>query len=795
MNTTEYRLAASAAVASLLTALTLTPLLKGLGWFVAVTVTVTVLTFVGAAARRWLRWWPGVVVLQVLAATLTLTQLFARQGAVAGFLPGPATWSIVGDLLNAGLTATREEAPPVPSSLGLMLVVTGGVSTAALLVDLVAVSLRKPAAAGLPLLAVYCVPAAVLPGGLSWLWFVLGAAGFLLLVGADSTDRVQAWGRVLIAGRDAADDVRTLGGPLAGARRLAVCCLVTAVVVPAAVPGLGEQLLGSKGDVPGKGGGGSITVINPILRIGEDLKQRNDVVVLRYRTTATAPEPLRIVSDDSFDGTKWEPSKGKIPRSNRVQNGLPAAPGLTDMAPKQPLRTVIRTLDLNQTYLPLPYPTTKVQIEGPWLFDDRTLNVVGDQVRTRNLQYVADHLAVQPSPEQLRQAPAPSSGMLERYGTLPKNTPNEIFTTANRIAGNGTNYEKAVNLQQWFRNDGGFVYSEDVLPPKGKDASSQDAVSAFLRNKQGYCVQFASSMAVLARALDIPSRVGVGFLPGTKQRNGEWEISVRDAHAWPELYFEGIGWVRFEPTPSTRAGQVPQWSLPPTEAETEAQSSSTAHASVPVPSAAPHAHQTEPQPQPDTEQPPLLERVLDAVPWRVLGVIALLLALGALPLGLARLVRARRWRRATRSPSAGRVEAAWDDLRERLEDLGVTWAASWTPRALQLRLADDHELVGSERVALGRLVTDVEQVRYAPPGAPVRAVRELRADVELVVAGVTRSAAVPAWARHRARWVPLSGWRALTGAARRVGVATDEAGRRAGALSTSVRRLAERVDR
>ena len=61
----------------------------------------------------------------------------------------------------------------------------------------------------------------------------------------------------------------------------------------------------------------------------------------------------------------------------------------------------------------------------------------------------------------------------------------------------------------------------------------------FLKVKRGYCVHFASAMAVMARTLDIPARVVVGFLPGTRGANGTWTVSLRDAHAWPELYFQG----------------------------------------------------------------------------------------------------------------------------------------------------------------------------------------------------------------------------------------------------------------
>ena len=73
-------------------------------------------------------------------------------------------------------------------------------------------------------------------------------------------------------------------------------------------------------------------------------------------------------------------------------------------------------------------------------------------------------------------------------------------------------------------------------------------------------------MALMARTLDIPSRVQVGFTPGEQDEDGTWVVTVHDAHAWPELWFEGVGWVRFEPTPGGGdGGATPGWAPVPQE--------------------------------------------------------------------------------------------------------------------------------------------------------------------------------------------------------------------------------------
>jgi hypothetical protein len=69
----------------------------------------------------------------------------------------------------------------------------------------------------------------------------------------------------------------------------------------------------------------------------------------------------------------------------------------------------------------------------------------------------------------------------------------------------------------------------------------------------------------MARTVGIPARVAVGYLRGTIQDDGSRVVGAHDAHAWPELYFHGTGWVPFEPTPAARTGSAPTWTVPPAD--------------------------------------------------------------------------------------------------------------------------------------------------------------------------------------------------------------------------------------
>ena len=139
---------------------------------------------------------------------------------------------------------------------------------------------------------------------------------------------------------------------------------------------------------------------------------------------------------------------------------------------------------------------------------------------------------------------------------VPEDLPEVITTRAREVTRDAeSDFAKAVALQDWFRQDGGFRYSLEQ-----RSGSGMDLLAYFVTDDRvGYCEQFAAAMAAMGRALDIPSRVVVGFLDGTTQPDGRILYTSDDRHAWPEMYFSGVGWVRFEPTPGQRAGATPPW--------------------------------------------------------------------------------------------------------------------------------------------------------------------------------------------------------------------------------------------
>lgn len=157
------------------------------------------------------------------------------------------------------------------------------------------------------------------------------------------------------------------------------------------------------------------------------------------------------------------------------------------------------------------------------------------------------------------QRPLPADA--DAYLALPDSLDEDIAALAQaQTAGLETDFERGVALEAWFRSNE-FTYTTDI--PAGHGATD---VSAWLLvedspfYRAGYCENFATSMAVMARTLGIPSRVVLGFTPGEEFEPDlddpdadptDQYVVVRDrnAHAWVELWMPSQGWVRFDPTP------------------------------------------------------------------------------------------------------------------------------------------------------------------------------------------------------------------------------------------------------
>ncbi len=138
------------------------------------------------------------------------------------------------------------------------------------------------------------------------------------------------------------------------------------------------------------------------------------------------------------------------------------------------------------------------------------------------------------------------TSITRRFLMLPAGLPQRVKELAIRLtATEPTLYDRVIAIEQFLRN---YEYSLQVDRPP----PTQDLVDYFLfESRKGYCDYYASAMVVMARAAGIPARLAVGYASGTYNlKLKRFVVSRADAHAWPEIYFPGIGWVPFEPTAS-----------------------------------------------------------------------------------------------------------------------------------------------------------------------------------------------------------------------------------------------------
>ncbi|MER6674233.1 DUF3488 and transglutaminase-like domain-containing protein [Streptomyces sp. NPDC000983] len=753
------RLALSAAVATLAASCALLPLVDQPSWLFQALLLLAVQTGVGMAARRIPLARALTVTAQALVTLMLLTLLFTRDQALFGLVPGPEAVARFGDLLQTGTEDVGRYAIPAPLSEGIRLLLVGGVLVIGLAVDTLAVTFRSAAPAGLPLLALYSVAAGLSDGAGDWVWFLVAAAGYLMLLLAEGRDRLSQWGRVFgAAPRVPGAENTGAVAPVRSGRRIGVVALGIALVVPIGLPAMNGGLLDGAGTGvgSGSGGGGTISAVNPLVSLRDSLNVDEDRQVLSLRTTTDdlSDMYLRIVSLDDFDGTTWKPSKRNI---TSVPDEFPTPIGLSPDIKRTEVRTRISAANwYAQDWLPMPYPPSGVDIRGNWRYEPLGMTLVGDHGQnTRGMTYTVESLDVQPTAEQLADAPAPSAAILREFTELPSSLPEEVARTAREVtAGTDNPYEQAVALQEWFAVSGGFQYDTDV-----QVGSGSSAIVRFLRDKQGFCVHFSFSMAAMARSLGIPARVAVGFAPGTPQGDKSVSVGLRDAHAWPELYFEGAGWTRFEPTPTR--GSVPTYTQPDVSGEALPDVARPTQRESEAPSAAPSQSQSCAAGNPElcaSESPQAaLAAGGDGPKWYALLAWSLA-GLAVLLLPLAPLL----WRlrtRAVRLGAHGRSEAeaaphtlaVWQELTDTAWDFGIAPDESQTPRKAAARIVRLGHLDPEAAAAVHRVADAVEQVLYAPTPRPTAGLAQ---DVRTVVAALRAS--LSRGTRLRAVFMPRS---------------------------------------
>ena len=699
-----------AGLATLAATLPLTTLFTPtVAWLGPSLLAVVLVAVTGMAVRLVTPLRPLVVLAQlvVLVHVTALTQL--RGHLWNDILPIPESGRALGVLLGDAYTTIISYSAPAPANRGVVLGISLLVGLTALAVDAMSVTWRSPAAAGVPLLAAFLTSATNSGEGLA-AWFVIPPAlAWLAMVGRQGVGSLRAWGMASPRSSTGQDPTTAYAN---AARVAGVLALAAAVVLPGVLPHLPTTFLaeGLGRSDTGRGNGSSLRLSSSI-DIARDLGDRSSDPVIVYRTSATSAVPLRVAVLDTYRRGRWTSSSDFtfVPLDGRLPGTAadPAVERTTDRIEVTTNRVGVPQVALPENSTGSPFPG------GSWQMTTEGLVQLTEPVSA----YTVDYVSLRPSDGDFTAELAAGAPERDDLVIDPRSEADVRALLAEIVEPGAAAVEVARDIQAYLRGSS-FTYSEELAEETAEGTRPEEPLVRFLETRQGYCVQFASAMIMLSRAAGIPARMAVGFLPGT-QDGDEWVVQVDDAHAWPELFFPRLGWVRFEPTPGVRAGAPPTYTLQST--------ASGGSDGAPTPSAsAPDTTSGANRPEQDdtigttdttTDTPTggpvqLLSDHLLAV-FAVLAVVVMVLLVpgGAWLARRSALLKAR--------DEAERVEAEWESLVLRLGDIGITASEGATPRQATTQLGRDAYLSAPESAALGRVTSTLEQARYARPGAPV----------------------------------------------------------------------------
>ncbi|MCW2526864.1 MAG: Transglutaminase-like enzyme putative cysteine protease [Pseudonocardiales bacterium] len=672
-------------------------LIDGVGATLCVLVPAMVLRY--RSVPRTTQLLPGLVVL-----VLYCTVLYLGQAAAGGLIPGPQAWTELGNLREIAGQQIHDNVSPLNSTHALRAFVVPGLGLFAALVDWYAVVRRAPALAGVPLLALFTVCGAIAGSTVGWIPFTSAAAGFLLILSADSRINLLSWGRIVP--RRHGDRVTRARLGLSG-RRIGVVAVVAAVVIPALIPGLSRNLLADSFHGGGSGSGTTGgTSLSPFADLKGQLVAGKTVNLAEVTVSGTTTNPYFVRSKvlDRFTGSGWvasEAFRGDPVSSQTLAGSLPQGGATTSYT------ATFKIANLDDVAPILGSAKSFDGLRSAWRFRSSDATIGGSKTK-RNETYTERVVAPTPTAAQL----AASSGSIAQFASLtalPNAFPASVRTqVSSLIEGATTPYERATALFNFFKDPAnGFTYS---LETKAGDSGS-DLVD-FLNGRSGYCQQYAAALGVMFRAAGIPARVVLGYTHPAPDKNGRFTVTSHDAHAWVEGYFAGIGWLPFNPTPLTgdnasRNIEVPYAAGPASTTSTASSAATSSATSAGASSSASNRANQES----NAGSGAVIGGSGGPPTWMVALVVAAVIALAALLVLPALRIYARRarFRDALRN---GHLEPLWRELQAAAADTSTAWPASTTPRQVPAWLRQHGVKVDTK---VESLAGSVERERYAPP--------------------------------------------------------------------------------
>ncbi|MBL7497260.1 transglutaminase domain-containing protein [Frankia sp. CNm7] len=457
---------------------------------------------------------------------------------------------------------------------------------------------------------------------------------------------------------------------------------------------------------------GDVAVLNPLARVRSQLETSPPATLFTIRLasgTGSLPvDRVRLAALGEFDGASWRDDGHFL----RVERTLPEA--------DEPLPTLVARVDVRAE-------VTVGGLEGvllPSLGRPSYFDYAGDgrggafspasgalAALTTPRQGDRYELATRvpaPSREQLAAARPASGPAAAPYLGLPPGLPPALVDIAAQVTASAERpYDKLVALERFLRDDTRFPYDLSAAPGHSYGVLSRMMTGTGPADSRAYAEQRATAFAVLARTSGFATRMSVGYLLDQgREDDGTFTVTTQQAHAWPEVLLDGIGWVAFEPTDVTQLTRT----LPPPSVPTAPTGDAGAGRTV--------------TPEPVS---PIIVPTLDdsgapdrrgatggglAWPWTVLMVVGGALLL--LPsLVVAEKARRRRGRRGGAVPA--RVVGAWLEARDRLAERGVARSDALTQREV-VGLVVETPLIAPAAGPLRQLAALADRAMFAPAG-------------------------------------------------------------------------------
>ena len=639
-------------------------------------------------------------------------------------IPWAGTWHAADQALSDAWSQFSRVVAPAPTTKGFLMAAMAGVGVTAVLADWAAYRVRTTFEPLLPSFTLFLFASALgapKHRGLATGSFVAAVLFFLVVHQAALRAETTAW----FASRSRGG----VGALLQGGLAIGLAAVVAAVFIGPNLPGADAKGLISWRK-SGDGGPRDRVTTSPLVDIRGRLVTQSNIEVFTVKSDRRAYWQLTTL--DTFDGRIWSSNRNY----SSVKKSLPG--GISDAVKQDAVVQEFDISALDSIWLPVAYRPTKVEGVKHVSYSEQLGSLISSEATSNGLVYKVESEIPEFRPEALRTAPAVAPD--RQFLALPS-VPAAVVAEARRITGpHTTAFDKALALQDYFRK--GFTYSLDVRP--GHD---ERALERFLlRDKKGYCEQFAGTFAVMARSVGLPSRVAVGFTPGELDADGRYHVRGLNAHAWPEVYLGQFGWVAFEPTPGPAPPGAEAYLGVP-EAQADAQRPSVATTAPPTTAtSAPDGNSTRTTrprdagdvkvgnfDEPKKAMSPVLKAAL------VLGGLAV-----AWCVGVPLLLRRRRdRRRAAATTGVDRVVVAWDEACDSL--------AFASARAARRPAETVHEYAGRAPGAAGfttgsdvheamrTLAAQTAVASYSPGDLPAETVARAMAAADAVGRSVNQS--------------------------------------------------------